>query len=339
MKIAIMGAAGYSGIELLRILKRHPQAEIAAITSGTFKNKKIYEVYPEFRGSSELVFEDETPEALANRCEAVFLALPAEASLKAADEFVKYGKYVIDLSGAFRLKDKDLYKTWYGFEHNQPQLLKKAVYGIPELFREEISAARFVTNPGCYPTSVLLGLAPVLDAKIVKCDPVIVDAKSGVSGRGRRADVGSLFCELNEDMCAYKVGRHQHVPEMEQVASGLAKGKSVSVLFVPQLVPLERGILSTIYLTLEKSMTTEEARDLYAGFYENEPFIRVLEPGVWPHLRAVSRTNCCDIGLHVSGKTLVVQSAIDNLVKGAAGQAVQNFNLMTGLPEETALIC
>lgn len=339
MKVAVLGAAGYSGVELLRILRRHPQVEIAVVTSGTFRGRRLEEVYPEFRGVLDLVFEDEDAAAVANRCEAVFLALPAEASLKAVEAFVAADKYVVDLSGAFRLKDAGLYKEWYGFEHDKPKLLKRAVYGIPELFREEVSATRFVSNPGCYPTAVLLAMAPALDGRVVRTDRVIVDAKSGVSGRGRKADMGSMFCEVHEDMQAYKVGRHQHVPEMEQVASSLAKAGKVRILFVPQLVPLERGILVTVYLELAKAVEAEEIRRMYRDFYANQTFVRVLDAGGWPRVRAVARTNFCDIGLHVENGMLVVQAAIDNLVKGAAGQAVQNFNLMAGYPEETGLAC
>ena len=337
MKIAIMGAAGYSGIELVRILSFHPQVEITVITSSTFKNKRLSDVYPEFRERLNLYFEDEEPSSIINRCEAVFLALPAEVSLVVAEEFLKFNRLVIDLSGAFRLKDKTLYKDWYGFEHTNSVLLKQAVYGIPELFKEKISSARFVANPGCYPTAVILAAAPALARDIVYSE-IIVDAKSGVSGRGRKVDLAGIFCEINENMYAYKIGNHQHVPEIESVLSDFSKSK-INVLFVPQIVPLERGILANVYMPLkQKDIDVDDIIDIYKDFYKNQPFIRILPKGVTPQVKSVSRTNFCDISIFVEKNTLLVLSAIDNLVKGAAGQAVQNFNIMAGWNEEEALL-
>ena len=337
-KTAILGAAGYAGVELLRILRKHRQIEVTVATSDTFKNRKIHEIYPEFRGLNDLAFETPDIDQILNRCEAAFLALPAQASLEIAEKFVKAGKLVVDLSGAFRLKDRDLYKTWYNFEHKNPELLKLAVYGMPELFREEISASRFVSNPGCYPTAVSLGLAPAAERKLVGLSPVIIDAKSGISGKGRKADVSSLFCELNENMYAYKAGRHQHSPEIEQIVLRVANARKADIVFVPHLVPLDRGILADIYCPLEKDTGIEELTAAYRDFYQNEPFIRILEPGMTPQAKAVARTNYCDIGLAKVGRTLVVMTAIDNMVKGAAGQAIQNFNIMTGIPEEEGLL-
>jgi N-acetyl-gamma-glutamyl-phosphate reductase len=336
-KTAILGAAGYAGVELLRILRKHRQIEVTVITSDTFKNRKLHEVYPEFRGAYDLSFETADIDQILNRCEAAFLALPADASLKHAEKFVKAGKIVVDLSGAFRLKDRDLYRTWYKLDHQSPELLKTAVYGLPELFREDISASRFVSNPGCYPTGIALGLAPVVERKLVSLSPVIIDAKSGISGKGRKADVSSLFCELNENMYPYKAGTHQHTPEIEQTVCRIAKTKKADIVFVPQVVPLDRGILSNIYCSLEKDLGIAEIEGVFREFYQNEQFVRVLEPGVTPQLKAVARTNFCDIGLAKIGRTLVVMTAIDNMVKGAAGQAVQNFNIMTGVPEEEGL--
>ena len=336
-KTAILGAAGYAGIELLRVLKRHRQIEVTVITSDTFKNKKLHEVYPEFRGSYDLSFETADIDQILNRCEVAFLALPAEASMTSAEKFVKAGKIVVDLSGAFRLKERELYKTWYKLDHRSPDLLKTAVYGLPELFREEISASRFVSNPGCYPTGILLGLAPVVERKLISLSPVIIDAKSGISGKGRKADVSSLFCELNENMYPYKAGTHQHTPEIEQMVCRIGKVKKAEIVFVPQVVPLDRGILANMYCTLEKDPDIAELAELFREFYQNEPFVRVLEPGVTPQVKAVARTNFCDIGLAKIGRTLVIMTAIDNMVKGAAGQAIQNFNIMTGIPEEEGL--
>jgi len=337
-KAAILGAAGYAGVELLRILRRHRQIEVTVVTSDTFKNRKLHEVYPEFRGQYDLAFETADIDQILNRCEVAFLALPAEASMKIAGKFVKAGKIVIDLSGAFRLKEKDLFKTWYGLDHTDPEMLKQAVYGLPELFREEISASRFVSNPGCYPTAVVLGLAPAADRKLVGLSPVIIDAKSGISGKGRKADISSLFCELNENMYPYKPGKHQHTPEIEQTVCRIAKVRKADLVFVPHLIPLDRGILADIYCTLEKDVEISELTEIFREFYQNEPFIRILDPGATPQVKAVARTNYCDIGLAKAGKTLVIMTVIDNMVKGAAGQAIQNFNIMTGIPEEEGLL-
>lgn len=337
-KIGILGAAGYSGIELLKILSTHSNAEITVITSDANKGKRLHEVFPEFRGKYDLSFEEFNVDEIINRVEVVFLALPAKASMEVAGRFVSQDKIVVDLSGAFRLKDKDLYKTWYQFEHQHPALITKAVYGLSELFRDEIVQSRFVSNPGCYPTGISLGLAPVLDQGIIDPSKIIIDAKSGISGKGRSADIGSLYCELNENMYAYKVGKHQHQPEIQQTVAKLSGKKDPELLFVPQVVPMDRGILANSYCTLAKSVTIEEIHSAYKEFYQNEPFIRIMDLGESPKTKAVAGSNHCDIGISLYKKNLVVTTAIDNLVKGAAGQAVQNFNLMTGQSETEGLL-
>ncbi len=337
-KVGILGAAGYSGIELLKILKRHSNVEVVVITSDANKGKKLHEVFPEFRGQYDLMFEEFNIDAIINRVEVVFFALPAKASMEIAERFLEQHKLVVDLSGGFRLKDKEDYKTWYHFEHKFPALLKQAVYGLSELFRDQIVQSRFISNPGCYPTGISLGLAPALEKGIVDPSKITIDAKSGISGKGRSADISSLYYELNENMYAYKIGKHQHQPEIQQTVARLSGKKDPEVLFVPQVVPMDRGILANTYCTLNKSMTVEEIHSLYKDFYKNEHFVRVTDIGESPKTKAVSGTNYCDIGVSVFKKTLVITSAIDNLVKGAAGQAVQNFNIMTGQEETEGLI-
>jgi N-acetyl-gamma-glutamyl-phosphate reductase len=336
-KVGVLGAAGYSGLELLKLLKNHPAVEITCITSDTYKGKRLDEVYPEFLKTMDLVFEEPIPDRIINKFEVVFLALHAKKSAEMAEKFVQMGKIVIDLSGAFRLQDKDLYPQWYDFEHPTAGLLKQAAYGLPELFRHEISSSRFISNPGCYATSILLGLAPLLEKKIIDVSGIIVDSKSGISGKGRTPDVTSLFCELNENCYAYKIGKHQHVPEMEQAANRLTGAKDCKILFVPHLIPINRGILSNIYCKLEKNIKFEDIVKQFKEFYKTEQFVRILEPGKSPQIKAVAYTNYCDIGLTLWDKTLVITTVIDNLLKGAAGQAVQNFNIITAQAEETGL--
>jgi N-acetyl-gamma-glutamyl-phosphate reductase len=254
-----------------------------------------------------------------------------------APVFLKAGKKVIDLSADFRLRDVAVYEQWYG-RHTAPDVIKESVYGIPELYRDDVVTARLVANPGCYTTSVILGLAPLLRADWIETTSIIVDAKSGVSGAGREPQVGTLFCEVDEGFKAYKIGQHRHTPEMEQEISLLA-GHDVRISFTPHLLPLSRGILSTIYATLQKDVTTAELIDLYRAFYEGKNFVRVYKAGNFPNISSVRGSNYCDIGLTVDKRTkrVIIISTIDNLIKGASGQAIQNMNLMCGLNEDTGL--
>lgn len=337
-KVGVIGAAGYSGIELLRILNKHKNVEITVITSNTFKEKKLEEVYPEFKNVLDLTFEEFNIDKIINRVEIVFFALPAQASMETANQFIKYGKMVIDLSGAFRLQNIKQYPDWYNFTHKYPELVTQAQYGLSELFREKISGTRFVANPGCYPTGTILGLAPALEHKLIQTEDILVDAKSGVSGKGRSLNLSNLYYESNENMYAYKIGNHQHVPEIEQAITQLSGELNSSIVFVPQVVPMDRGILANSYSILKKDITIEAVLEIYKEFYKNEFFVRVMDKGQSPTTKVVQNTNFCDIGVSVVGKRLVVTTAIDNLVKGAAGQAVQNFNIMTAQSEEEGLL-
>jgi N-acetyl-gamma-glutamyl-phosphate reductase len=281
---------------------------------------------------------DASPDDVARLVDVVFLALPHGVSMNAAPTFLAAGKKVIDLSADFRLRDAGSYEQWYE-KHAAPALLNQAIYGIPELYRETIRNASLVANPGCYPTSVILGLAPVLKAGWIDTASIIVDAKSGVSGAGREPQVASLFCEVNEGFKAYKVGgQHRHIPEMEQELTALA-GCEIRISFTPHLLPVNRGILSTIYGSLQRDVTPSELTDLYRRYYQDEPFIRICKPGVFPNISSVCGSNRCDIGVTVDKRTkrMIILSAIDNLVKGAAGQAIQNMNLICGFSEETGL--
>ena len=337
LKVGIYGASGYTGQELLRLLLRHPQTEIVALTSRRYAGVSVSDIYPVFIGLTDLAFIDASPDDVTGLADIVFLALPHGVSMKVAPVFLKAGKKVIDLSADFRLRDVAAYEQWYG-RHTAPDVIKESVYGIPELYRDDIVTARLVANPGCYPTSVILGLAPLLRADWIENTSIIVDAKSGVSGAGREPQVGTLFCEVDEGFKAYKVGQHRHTPEMEQEISLLA-GHDVRISFTPHLLPLKRGILSTIYATLQKDVTTAELIDLYRTFYEGKNFVRVYKAGNLPNISSVRGSNYCDIGLTIDKRTkrVIIISTIDNLIKGASGQAIQNMNLMCGLNEDTGL--
>ena len=338
IRISVYGASGYTGLELLRHLLFHPAVAVTAITSRRYAGVPLADVYPVFQGLTNLTFMNASPNDVSRLADVVFLALPHGVSMTVAPAFLAAGKKVIDLSADFRLRDAGSYEQWYG-KHAAPALLADAVYGIPELYRETIRKASLVANPGCYPTSVILGLAPVLKAGWIDTASIIVDAKSGASGAGREPQVASLFCEVNEGFKAYKVGgQHRHIPEMEQELTTLA-GCEIRISFTPHLLPVNRGILSTIYGSLQRDVTPAELTDLYRRFYQDETFIRICKPGMFPNISSVCGSNGCDIGVTVDIRTkrIIILSAIDNLIKGAAGQAIQNMNLICGFSEETGL--
>ena len=337
LKVAIVGATGYTGREVAGILARHPYARPSYLTSESFAGQCLHDVYPQFRSVLELPLEKPELEKLAE-CDFIFSALPHGLSVDTVPELLTTGKKVVDLSGDFRLKDSSLYPVWYGYEHHQSAHLTKSVYGLPEVNRNLIRDANLVANPGCYPTSVLLALKPLLAEGVVTADDIIVDAKSGVSGAGRSPKLPFHFPECTENFKAYKVTGHQHIPEIEQELSNIA-GTTVTLTFTPHLVPMIRGILSTIYLRVKGSLDEKALWDVYKKHYGNEPFIRLLLPPELPETKYVSGSNFCDLSLRLDKRTgrLIVLSAIDNLIKGAAGQAVQNMNIMMGWPEETGL--
>lgn len=338
LKVAIVGASGYTGVELLRILYCHPEAAVTCVTSERSAGKRISDIYPGLKGRCDLLLENLEPVRIAGKADFIFTALPHRAAMEVAPTFLSLGKRVVDLSADYRLQDPTVYEKWYE-THLSPALLKKAVYGLPELKRARIAGADLVANPGCYPTSVILGLAPLLKNKLIDPATIIADSKSGVSGAGRSAKVDSLYCEVNEGFRAYGVGgAHRHIPEIEQELSHLS-GDKLTITFTPHLAPMDRGILSTIYAAPAEKVTTAELLKVYNDFYKSEPYVRVLSEGIFPSTAYVRGSNFCDIGLAVESRTgrVIVISAIDNLVKGASGQAVQNMNIMCGFPETMGL--
>lgn len=337
IRVGIYGGSGYTGEELLRLLACHPGAKVVAATSRRFAGVPVAEVYPVFSGLTDLVYTDASPEAIADLADIVFMALPHGVSMEFVPIFLRAGRKVIDLSADFRIHSAATYEAWYG-RHKFPEVLEAAVYGLPELHREGIRNTRLVANPGCYPTSIILGLAPVLRSGWIDIDSVIADSKSGVSGAGRDPQITSLFCEVAEGFKAYKVAGHRHTPEIEQELSALAE-REMKISFTPHLLPVKRGILSTIYANLSKDVTAEEATVLYQAFYREESFVRICRSGQFPNLSSVVGSNYCDIGVTIDKRTgrIIIVSAIDNLIKGASGQAIQNMNVMCGLKEETGL--
>jgi len=337
MKIGIYGASGYTGQELMRLLFRHPEVNVGVVTSRRFAGSPVADVFPQFTNLQDLKFIDATPEEVAAEVDFVFLALPHGTSMKFAPVFYKAGKKMIDLSADFRLRDIACYEQWYG-RHTSESLIREAVYGIPELYRNAIRQSQFVAVPGCYPTSAILGLAPIVKEHMVRSSSIIVDSKSGVSGAGREPVLTSLFCEVNEGFKAYKIAQHRHTPEIEQELSILA-GHEIRVSFTPHLLPLNRGILSTIYADLNADSTAEDLIELYRAFYDGEKFIRIYKAGMFPNISSVRGSNYCDIGVAVDKRTkrVIIVAAIDNLIKGASGIAVQNMNVMCGFREDAGL--
>lgn len=338
LHVAIVGASGYTGLELIRLLDRHPEVKISCVTSEQSAGKRISDIFPTLRNRYDLLLEPLDPAVITTKADLIFTALPHQAAMLVVPDFLAAGKKVIDLSADYRLHDPAVYGAWYE-PHKNPDLLSEAVFGLPELRREKIKSARLIANPGCYPTSIILGLKPLLENRLIDISTIISDSKSGTSGAGRSAKVDSLYCEVNESFKAYGVGGvHRHTPEIEQELSELA-GQNVTITFTPHLVPMDRGILSTIYATPTRDVTVEELVALYADTYKNEPFVRALPQGQFPSTAFVRGSNFCDIGVTIDSRSnrIVLVSAIDNLVKGASGQAIQNMNLVCGFPETLGL--
>jgi N-acetyl-gamma-glutamyl-phosphate reductase len=338
MKVAVFGASGYTGLELLRLLLRHPRVELAVVTSEQRAGQAVGDAFPALRGCLDLRFEASDPERQAQGIDLAFTALPHAASAPTVAALRKAGVPVADLSADFRLRDLATYEAWYG-PHPAPDLLREAVYGIPELHREALRGAELTACAGCYPTGALLPLAPFLRQGLVERAGIVVDAKSGVSGAGRKLEAGLLFAELDANANAYKVGAHRHGPELEEQASGVA-GDPVRLTFVPHLIPTTRGIVTSVYCRPRARLSAADARARLAEAYAGEPFVRVLPEGETPSLQSVRGSNFCDVAAFADERngTLVLLSALDNLVKGASGQAVQCANLMQGLPETEGLL-
>ena len=339
IRAAVVGATGYTGEELVKILSAHPQVELTSLSAIIDAPTSCGKLFPHFRGKTELICKELNIDEVSRVSDLVFLALPHRVSMEIAPKFLKKGKKVIDLSADYRLHDVNLYKKWYGASHKDEANLKKAVYGLPELYREKVKKADLIANPGCYPTSVILAALPALKENALKIEGIIADAKSGVTGAGRRADINLSFGEVDGNLKAYKINEHQHSPEIDQELSTIAGG-NIEVVFVPHLVPMRRGILSAVYIKLKNGISEDAVFDLFKKYYKKEPFVRVFEKGNLPQVKDVVDTNFCDIGIKVDeGKSLViVVSAIDNLKKGASGQAVQNMNVMCGYDEKTGLV-
>jgi N-acetyl-gamma-glutamyl-phosphate reductase len=342
INVGIIGATGHTGEVLVELLLNHPDVRIARLfNSGRSGHGEqvISDVFPKLKNRLDLICKKPDWDEIKKDCDLVFLALPHTVSMEFVPKLLEMGKKVIDLSADYRFANPSVYEKYYKTEHKDKEHLKSAVYGLPELYRAKIKTARLVANPGCYPTSVILALAPLLSVNLAEPDSIIVDSKSGVSGAGKKLEREFLFSEIDGDFRAYKVNSHQHAPEINQVLSKFC-GKKLDVVFVPHLLPIERGILSTIYLKKPagSGMKAKGVQDLFNKFYKKEPFVRIKGEGDFPRLKDVVETNFCDIGVKDFGQTIIAISAIDNLLKGASAQAVQNMNIMCNFPETAGLL-
>ena len=338
IKVGIIGSTGYAGGELVRLLMNHREAEIKWYGSRSYVDKKYADVYQNFFQIVDDKCMDDNMEALANEVDVIFTATPQGLCASLVNEEILNKVKIVDLSADFRIKDVSTYEKWYGIEHKSPQFIEEAVYGLCELNREDIKSARLIANPGCYPTCSTLSIYPLAKEGLIDMNTVIIDAKSGTSGAGRGAKVDNLYCEVNENIKAYGVAVHRHTPEIEEQLS-YASGEEVFLNFTPHLVPMNRGILITAYATLKKDVTYEEVKAVYDKYYANEKFVRVLEKDVCPQTKWVEGSNYVDVNFKIDPRTnrIIMMGAMDNLVKGAAGQAVQNMNLMFGLKESEGL--
>ncbi|GHV54687.1 N-acetyl-gamma-glutamyl-phosphate reductase [Deltaproteobacteria bacterium] len=348
IRAGLVGVTGYTGMELVRLLEQHPRITLVAVTSRAEYGKPVREIYPFLQGfrAGDLVIAEPDPDYLAANCDLVFLATPHGAAMEIAARLRSKNVLVVDISADFRLHDAHVYQEWYKTEHSRTELLREAVYGLPELHAAEIAKAKLIANPGCYPTASILALAPALTNRFIETDDIVIDAKSGASGAGRKAVTGSLYCEVSDTFSAYNLTRHRHTPEIEQELSAVA-GKSITLSFNTHLLPVNRGILATVYTRIagdfasgvSPEMVQKTVREAYAKFYAPHPFVRVLPAGRLPELRFVRGTMFCDIAVVYDAriKRLIFLSAIDNLCRGASGQAIANANLMNGLDLTTGL--
>lgn len=336
-RVGVIGATGYTGVELLRLLLLHPKVEVTVLTSQKYAEVEIDQVFPSLTSRLQVKCEELNVDHISQKVDFIFTAVPHKTAMETVPLFYQKGKRVVDLSADFRFKDAGIYEQWYQ-KHTSADLLPESVYGLPELHREKIRNAKIVGNPGCYPTGALIGLIPLIKNEMISYENIVIDAKSGVSGAGRDVVLGSLFCEVNEGVKAYKIFDHRHLPEIEQELSEMAQ-KKVVVTFVPHLIPMDRGILTTLYIHLNKRVKTEDVLNTFQEYYRGEPFIRIYPKGKVPNTKDVRGSNYCDIGVNVSesDSRAVIITAIDNLVKGASGEAVQNMNIMLGYPETMGL--
>ncbi|MGE0760896.1 MAG: N-acetyl-gamma-glutamyl-phosphate reductase [Pirellulaceae bacterium] len=335
VRVGILGATGYTALELIKLLLRHPHVEISALTSRQEGRPPVASVHPQLSGRLDLHLEDLTPEELRERADCIFCCLPHAASAQAIMKIADGSKRIIDFSADYRLRDAASYAHWYGHTHPDPERLGQVVYGLPELFGAQIKQQKLIANPGCYTSTSILALAPLVAGGWVAPQGIIIDAKSGVSGAGRTPKLTTLFPECNESISAYSVGNHRHTPEIEQILS-LASGQDVQVVFTPHLVPMDRGILCTIYAKQTRPATEDELLRVMREFYAGQTFVRVVDH--LPATKDVAYTNFCDISLRIARGQLIILACTDNLLKGASGVAVQNFNLMHGFPESMGLL-
>lgn len=338
IKVSVIGATGYGGIELVRLLTSHPNVDIYKLVSHSYAGKKLADIYPNFTAYEDISLCSLDVEKIAEGSDIVFTSLPHGTSSEIIPLLYEKGVRIIDLSGDFRYMSPEVFEKWYGYKHPHPELLGESVYGLPELHKEDIKKAKLVGNPGCYPTSAILALAPLIANKLIDLNSIIIDSKSGATGAGRAATVDLNFCEVNENMKAYKIATHRHTSEIEQELSLLA-GKDVTLSFTPHLMPIKRGILSTMYASLLNTLSFDDVYALYKEFYKEAPFVSIYPEGKFPEVKYVNGSNQCHIGFAIDNRTnrIILVSAIDNLIKGAGGQAIQNMNLMFGLEETTGL--
>lgn len=339
MKAAIIGGTGYSSVELVRLLHQHPFVDVTTIISNSQAGSMLHETYPHATSVVDHTLQSYDLNKLSQNVDVVFLATPSGVSKNMVPELIENGVKCIDLSGDFRLRSAQNYEEWYKHPAADEEYLVKATYGLSEIYTDQIKAATLIANPGCYPTATLLGLMPVIKNKLIDNKTIIIDAKSGVSGAGRSVHLSTHFAEVNENLKAYKIGAHQHIPEIEQTLQD-ESGQAQAITFTTHLVPMTRGIMCTIHANLNEMITTSEALQLYTAFYQSHPFVRVRSEGNFPSTKEVLGSNFCDIGLYVDARTgrLTIISVIDNLVKGASGQAIQNLNLLNGWDVRTGLL-
>lgn len=337
-KAAIIGGTGYGAIELIRLLKTHPKLEVAKVISHSQSGEVLSSIYPHLKSLPEIRLEELDISSLEAEVDVVFLATPAGVAKEIVPELQNTNLQIIDLSGDLRLSSPEEYEEWYGKPAAPQETLKQAVYGLSEIYKEEIQSAKIISNPGCFPTASLLGLIPALELGIIKSTGIVIDGKTGVSGAGRTPTAATHFSETNDNVSPYKIGKHQHIPEIEQYLSK-AVNADVKTILTTHLIPMTRGLICTMYADLNQETTTEEVIKSYQSYYENEPFIRILPEGQFPQTKAVQGSNYCDIGVWVNERSnqLIIAAAIDNLVKGASGQAIQNVNIMNGWEENLGL--
>lgn len=338
IKVGVVGSTGYAGSELMRLLVQHPEVEILYITANKYVGSQYRDVYRNFNKHTPLACSEADLDKIAGECDVIFLALPGGMGAKLITERLLEKTKVIDFGAAFRLKDVNIYRKWYGEEHQSPQFIKEAIYGLCEFNRNKIKDARLIANPGCHTTCGILGTAPLVKYDLIDNSSIVIDSKTGITGAGRGLNLDMLFCEADESCKAYKVAGHRHTPEIEEQLSYLADEK-ITITFTPVLVPMNRGIMATCYANLKEGITEEDIKKAYIDMYESEYFIRLIDMDTFPETKWVKGSNFVDIGFRVDERTdrVIVMSAIDNLVKGAAGQALQNMNILFGLPEETGL--